>query len=72
MFPDSLRRKIIYNIAILPFLGRNIYERLNSRLDRQIKIREEKRNSQIKVKKTKHLFPQYHNEYSTKKLFFDA
>ncbi len=72
MIHDSLRRKILYNIAVFPFLGRNMYERLNSRLDRQIRIREEKRNNQAKVKKTKHLFPQHHNLFSTKKLFFDT
>lgn len=72
MVPDSLKRKIIYNIAIFPFLGRNIYERLNSRLDRQIKIREEKKIKETKVSKSKHLFPQHHNEFYAKKLFFDA
>jgi hypothetical protein len=72
MIGDSLRRKILYNIAVLPFLGRNMYERLNSRLDRQIKIRETKRNSTSKIKKTKLLFPHYQDESSPKQLFFDS
>jgi hypothetical protein len=74
MWPKSIniKRRVLYYLAVFPFFGRNHYERLNSRLNRQIKIREEKRNGVSTLKKTKLLFPGQQNIFDDKKLFFDV
>lgn len=66
---SSLKRRAYYQLAVLPFIGRNIYERLNSRLERQIKIRYEKRK---KIKNTKNpILPSQQNEniYDSRVIF---
>ena len=40
-----LKHLLAFNTSILPFIGRSHYERLNSRLTRQIKIRQVKREA---------------------------
>ena len=72
LISDTLKRRITFYIAVLPFIGRNNYERMNSRLDRQIKIREHKRENGTIRSKTRMLFPDYQPLESKKKLFFDA
>ncbi len=68
----SLKRRMRYQLAIFPFFGRNVYERLNSRLSRQIKIREEKRQGKVRVIKTRMLFPQKNDFLKIKMTFFDS
>jgi len=69
---QSIRRKVKFFFSVFPFFGRNHYERLNSRLDRQIKIREEKRKLINNKIKKKQLFSQVDQEMYLKKInFFD-
>lgn len=69
---QSIIRRIRYNLAVFPVLGRNAYERLNSRLDRQIEIRKEKRLGIKNVRKSRLLFPNQNYTSDSKKLFFDT
>jgi hypothetical protein len=68
---SNFKRKAKYYLAIFPFFGRNNYERLNSRLERQIKIREEKRSKMTPRKKSKLLFPNQ-GKTSLRKMYFDS
>ncbi len=40
---DKYKRIAVFYIAVFPLFGRSLYERLSSRLDRQISIRERRR-----------------------------
>jgi len=72
LISNTLKRRMIFYVAVLPFIGRNSYERMNSRLDRQIKIREMKKQNGSFRSKTRMLFPDYKPLESKKKLFFDT
>jgi hypothetical protein len=72
LISNTFKRQIIFYLAVLPFVGRNSYERMNSRLDRQIQIREKKRENGSARSKTRTLFPDYKPLESKKKLFFDS
>ena len=65
---DSILRRIRYFIAVFPIRGRNNYQRLNERLDRQIKIRNKIRN--LEPRKKLKFFADA-DRASAKELFFD-
>ena len=44
---SRIKRVVVFRIAVFPVFGRSMYERLSSRLDRQIAIRERKRKRRI-------------------------
>lgn len=65
---DSIFRRLRYYIAVLPIIGRNNYQRLNERLDRQIHIRNNKRS--LEPRKKLKFFADA-DRASAKELFFD-
>jgi NRPS condensation-like uncharacterized protein len=68
---DSYKRRVVYFFAVFPVLGRNNYERMNSRLERQIGIREVKRKTSINQHKNRQLYPFYEGKVSKTVIFFD-
>jgi hypothetical protein len=68
---DSWKRRLFHFCAVFPIFGRNSYERMNSRLERQIKIREEKRKNIIIKHKNRQLYPFYEGPKIQASRFFD-
>lgn len=68
---DSWKRRVFHFSAVFPILGRDSYERMNSRLERQIKIRGEKRNNSICKHKNRQLYPFYEGPKIHAPRFFD-
>jgi hypothetical protein len=69
---DSWKRRIFFFFAVFPIVGRNNYERMNSRLERQIHIRDNKRKSISFKNKSKQLYPFYEGQKITPGSFFDS
>ena len=65
---DSIFRRLRYYSSVLPMIGRSNYRRLNERLDRQIKIRNDKRN--LEPRRNSKFFADI-DRVSAKELFFD-
>jgi hypothetical protein len=68
---ESWKRRVQFFFAVFPVIGRNDYERMNSRLERQIRIREEKRNCTTNKRKNRQLYPFYEGPTLHAPRFFD-
>ena len=68
---ESYKRRLVYFFAMFPVLGRNNYERMNSRLERQICIREGRRRTTGAQHKNRQLYPFYEGKVSKTVIFFD-
>ncbi len=68
---ESISRRMKYYLATFPIFGRDHYERMNERLERQIKIREAKRQMNKPNYKKKQLFLPSDSKYSIVDTFFD-